>query len=281
MSNRLQRDVFVSTETPVVTTDLPPGATERRWSPISATLISGQRDAVLVDTFLTVEQNRRLADWVVKSGKNLTTIYATHGHGDHFFGVNIIRERFPNARFVASREVTAVMRKQASIAILGSFWNPRFPGQIDANPTIAEELAGTVIELEGNELVSVPLGHTDTENTTCLHVPSIGLVVAGDAAYNDVHVYLAESNSETRKEWISALDTIETLKPRAVVAGHKRPGRDDDPRIIEETQQYIRDFDRIAAATGSAEQLYNEMRALYPDRVNPGALWSSARGVKG
>jgi glyoxylase-like metal-dependent hydrolase (beta-lactamase superfamily II) len=281
MSNRLQRDVFVSTETPVVTTDLPPGVTERRWSPISATLISGQRDAVLVDTFLTIEQNRRLADCVVKSGKNLTTIYATHGHGDHFFGVNIIRERFPNARFVASREVTAVMRKQASIAILGSFWNPRFPGQIDVNPTIAEELAGTVIELEGNDLVSVPLGHTDTENTTCLHVPSIGLVVAGDAAYNDVHVYLAESNSETRKEWISALDTIETLKPRAVVAGHKRPGRDDDPRIIEETQHYIRDFDRIAAATGSAEQLYNEMRALYPDRVNPGALWSSARGVKG
>jgi glyoxylase-like metal-dependent hydrolase (beta-lactamase superfamily II) len=281
MSNPLHWDVFVSTETPVVTSDLPPGATERRWSPISSTLISGQRDAVLVDTFLTIEQNRRLAGWIVKSGKNLDTIYATHGHGDHFFGANIIRERFPKARFVASRDVIAVMRKQASNAVLLSFWNPRFPAQIDANLAIAEELAGTVIELEGDELVSVPLGHTDTENTTCLHVPSIGLVVAGDAAYNDVHVYLAESNSETRKEWISALHTIESLEPRAVVAGHKKPGRDDDPRIVEETRQYIRDFDRIAAATGSAEQLYSDMRALYPDRVNPGALWSSARGVKG
>jgi glyoxylase-like metal-dependent hydrolase (beta-lactamase superfamily II) len=281
MSNPLHWDVFVSTEPLVVTSDLPPGVTERRWSPISSTLISGQRDAILIDTFLTIEQNRRLADWIVKSGKNLSTIYATHGHGDHFFGASIIRERFPKARFVASREVIVLMRKQASDPVLGSFWNPRFPGQIDANLAIAEELAGTVIELEGNELVSVPLGHTDTQNTTCFHVPSIGLVVAGDAAYNDVHVYLAESNSETRKEWISALDTIESLKPRAVIAGHKRPGRDDAPRIIEETRQYIRDFDRIAAAIGSAEQLYREMRALYPDRVNSGALWSSARGVKG
>ena len=281
MSNPLHWDVFVSAESLVVTSDLPPRMTERRWSPISSTLISGQRDAVLVDTFLTVEQNRKLADWIVKSGKKLKTIYATHGHGDHFFGVNIIRERFPEARFVASREVIAVMRKQASNAVLDSFWSPRFPGQIDANLAIAEELAGKVIELEGAELVSVPLGHTDTDDTTCLHVPSIGLVVAGDAAYNDVHVYLAESKSETRKEWIAALDTIQSLKPRAVVAGHKRPGRDDNPRIVEETRQYIRDFDRIAAATGSAEQLYNEMRALYPDRLNPGALWSSARGVKG
>jgi glyoxylase-like metal-dependent hydrolase (beta-lactamase superfamily II) len=281
MSNPLRWDVFVSDEIPVVTRDLPPGVNERRWSPISSTLISGQRDAVLVDTFITVEQNRKLVEWIATSGKNLTTIYATHGHGDHFFGVNTIRERFPDAGFVASRDVITIMQQQASSAVLDSFWNSRFPGQIDANLAIAEQLAGTVIELEGEKLVSVPLGHTDTDNTTCLHVPSIGLVVAGDAAYNDVHVYLAESNADTRKEWISALDTIESLKPRTVVAGHKRPGRADTPSVVGETRQYIRDFDRIAADTRTAKDLYNEMLALYPDRVNPGALWSSARGVKG
>jgi glyoxylase-like metal-dependent hydrolase (beta-lactamase superfamily II) len=281
MSNPLHWDVFVSDEVQVVTRDFPPGVNERRWSPISSTLISGQRDAVLVDTFLTVEQNRKLVDSIVKTGKNLTTIYATHGHGDHFFGVNTIRERFPNARFVALPEVITVMRQQASSAVLDSFWNPRFARQIDAYPAIAEQLEGTVIELEGQGLVSVPLGHTDTDNTTCLHVPSIGLVVAGDAAYNDVHVYLAESNPDSRKEWISALDTIESLQPRTVVAGHKRPGCADAPSVIAETRQYILDFDRIAAETQTATDLYSEMFALYPDRVNPGALWSSARGVKG
>ena len=86
---------------------------------------------------------------------------------------------------------------------------------------IAEELKKNVIDLEGHDLVVVELGHTDTGYTTCLHVPSIGLVVAGDAAYNGVHQWLAESNPQTRREWISALDTIESLNPRAVIAGHK------------------------------------------------------------
>ena len=100
---------------------------------------------------------------------------------------------------------------------------------------------GNVIDLEGHDLVTVELGHTDTDHTTCLNVPSIGLVVAGDAAYNDVHLYLVESNAKTRREWISALDKIESLNPRAVIAAHKRPDNDDNPRIIEETRQYIRD----------------------------------------
>lgn len=277
----MQWHVLVSTQIPVVTNDLPPGLAERRWSPISATLISGERDAVLVDTFFTVEQNRTLAEWIAASGKNLITIYATHGHGDHFLGVNKIRERFPRARFVAPRDVINVMRQQASSPVLESFWKSRFPGQLDSNLVIADQLEGAVIQLEREELVSVPLGHTDTESTTCLHVPSIGLVVAGDAAYNDVHVYLAESNPDTQKEWISALDTIESLKPRAVVAGHKRPGRDDKPSILQETKQYIRDFERIAAHARTAEELYSKMLVLYPERVNPGALWSSARGIKG
>ncbi len=130
-------------------------------------------------------------------------------------------------------------------------------------------------------MIPVPLGHTDTDNTTCLHVPSAGLVVAGDAAYNDVHLYLAESNAQTRREWIAALDTIEALKPRAVIAGHKKAERDDNPRIIEETRQYIRDFERLAEATTTARELYDKMLALYPNRANPGSLWGSARSVKG
>ena len=103
----------------------------------------------------------------------------------------------------------------------------------------------------------------------------------GDAAYNDVHLYLAESNAQTRQEWIAALDQIESLNPRAVVASHKRPENDDNPRIIEQTRQYIRDFDRLAASTTTAQDLYKKMLELYPNRVNPGwALWSSARAVK-
>jgi glyoxylase-like metal-dependent hydrolase (beta-lactamase superfamily II) len=250
------------------------------WVPTSATLISGQKDAVLVDALLTVEQVSALVEWVVASGKNLTTICVTHGHGDHFFGLTALLDRFPNAKAVATPGVVKVMRRQASPESVANFWNARYPGQIPERLVIAEELKGNVIDLEGCDLVAVEVGHTDTDHTTCLHVPSVGLVVAGDAAYNDVHLYLAESNTQTRREWIAALDTIESLNPRAVIAGHKKPEKDDSPRIIEETRQYIRDFDRVAGMTTTARELYDKMLEIYPDRANPGSLWGSARAAK-
>jgi glyoxylase-like metal-dependent hydrolase (beta-lactamase superfamily II) len=274
-------DVFVTPGIPIVTGDLPHGVTQAYFQAMASTLIYGARDAVLVDAFMTVKQANALADWVAAKNKNLTTIYITHGHGDHWFGVGTLLGRFPNAKAVAMPNAVKVMRQNASPEFLRTVWKAAFPGQIPDTLVIAEELKGNVIDLEGRELVAVELGHTDTDHTTCLNVPSIGLVVAGDAAYNDVHLYLAESNAPTRREWISALDKIESLNPRAVVASHKRPENDDNPRIIEETRQYIRDFDRLAEKTATAQQLYDKMLELYPNRINPGwALWSSARAVK-
>ncbi len=275
----LNRDVFVTPGIPVVTSDLPPGTKQEMWSPISSTLIYGKRDAVLVDALITVAQADALADWVEASGKNLTTIYATHGHGDHFFGASTVLQRFPRARLVATPDVAKMMRQQASAQSLASFWNSRFPGQISDHLVIAEELTENVIDLEGHNLVVVPLGHTDTDNTTCLHVPSIGLVIAGDAAYNGVHLYLAESNPRTRREWIAALDTIEALKPSAVIAGHKRAENDDSPRIIEETRQYIRDFDRIVDANDDrARVLRQDVGDLSGSGQSGRALGISAPG---
>ena len=156
----LSWEVFLAPSIPAITSDLPPGEKERPWPPISSTLISGERDAVLADTPITVEQARALANWVAARGKNLTTIYATHGHGDHFFGATAVLERFPNARFVARPEVIKIMRQQASPETLATYWNPRFPGQISSQLAIAEELTGNVFNLEGQDLVSVPLGFT-------------------------------------------------------------------------------------------------------------------------
>jgi len=279
--SRLNWEVYVTPGIPIVTRDRPAGVSETFFQAMASTLIYGMRDAVLVDAFMTVKQANALADWVASKGKNLTTIYITHGHGDHWFGVGTLLERFPNAKAVAMPDVVKIMRQHASPEVLEKVWKAGFPNQIPDRLVIAEELKGNVIDLEGHELVAVELGHTDTDDTTCLNVPSIGLVVAGDAAYNDVHLYLAESNTQKRREWISALDKIESLNPRAVVASHKRPENDDNPRIIEETRQYIRDFDRLAETTTTAQELYEKMLELYPKRVNPGwALWSSARAVK-
>ena len=261
--------VHVAPSLPTTVTDLPPDLDRRVWSPISATLITGERDAVLADAVMTAGQAAELADWIVAAGKNLTTVYVTHGHGDHWFGLGMILERFPDAKAVAIPSVARKIASQIGSDFVETFWKRRFPGQIPENLVGVEELEGDRFELEGEELVAVDLGHTDTDDTTALHVPSIGLVVAGDAAYNDVHLYLAESDAGGRRSWLTALDTIEKLSPRAVVAGHKRPERADDPKILEETRQYIRDFDALAARTATPLELYTEMTARYPDRVQP------------
>jgi glyoxylase-like metal-dependent hydrolase (beta-lactamase superfamily II) len=140
VNGSLKWEVFVAPGIPTAASDLPPGTKQGMWSPISSTLIYGERDAVLVDAFITVEQADALVDWVEASGKNLTTIYATHGHGDHFFGIGALLDRFPNARAVATRDVAKLMRQQASPEIVGNFWSVYFPGQIPDRLVIAEEL---------------------------------------------------------------------------------------------------------------------------------------------
>jgi glyoxylase-like metal-dependent hydrolase (beta-lactamase superfamily II) len=280
MTQKLNWEVFVTPGLPIVTAEKPPGITETYFQASAATLIYGETDAVLVDAFMTAAQANALADWVASKGKNLTTIYITHGHGDHWFGAGTLLERFPNARVVATPNTIKVMQGNASPEALNAVWKAGFPNQIPDKLVIAEPLTGQTIDLEGNELAVVELGHTDTDLTTCLNVPSIGLVVAGDAAYNDVHLYLAESDKQKRREWIAALDKIDSLNPSAVVASHKRPENADSPKIVEETRQYIRDFDRLVETTKTAQKLYDEMLALYPNRVNPGwALWGSARAM--
>jgi len=275
----LQWSVFI-TKRPGLNRELPSGYESLSWVPNSSTLIYGERDAVLVDTFLTAEASQALADWVVASGKNLTTIYLTHGHGDHFFGIGLLKQRFPHARAVARPDIVEAMRRELDPPYFNSFWNSRFPGQLPEQLAVAEALEGDTIELEGHELVLVDTGYTDTALSTSLHVPSIDLVVAGDVAYNGVHPYMAEGNPQSWRKWMAALDKLELLKPRAVIAGHKRPENDDHPRIIEETRGYFRDFLRFNEETTTVREFFDRMMKLHGDRANPGSLWGGVTAAK-
>jgi len=272
---------YVAPSKPVVTDDPAPGEAMEMWSPTSSTLIYGDRDAVLVDALLTMGEGQQLADWVSASGKNLTTIYITHGHGDHFFGASPVLERFPAARMVATGNVADKMRGQVSPRWLDGFWRERFPGQIAERPSVAEPLSEPAIDLEGEQLVPVGLGHSDTDDTTALNVPSLSLVAAGDAVYNDVHLYLAEGGNGGIERWFAALDTIDSLQPSTVIAGHKRDGAEDGPENIEETRRYLQDFEAEARRADNARDLYDAMISRYPDRVNRAMLWHSAHATKG
>jgi glyoxylase-like metal-dependent hydrolase (beta-lactamase superfamily II) len=244
-------------------------------SPVASTLILGDHDAVLVDPPFTRQQVQDVGDWIEGSGKNLAFIYATHGHGDHWFGTDLLMQRFPGAIAYATDGTIAVMNRQATIG-RAEMWDIDFPGLIPPSPVVYQPIPADGFELEGQRLLAVETGHTDTDDTTVLHVPSIGLVVAGDVAYNGVHQYLLESAHGGIESWLAAIDKVAALRPRAVVAGHKNRDLPDDPIILEQTRDYLLNAQRLLAEKSSPREYFDQIIALYPDRLNVGPVWYSA-----
>jgi glyoxylase-like metal-dependent hydrolase (beta-lactamase superfamily II) len=280
MSSPLHLDVFVVPYKPIVGLVAPMGEGEATWPATSVSLISGELDAVLIDAVLTPEDAGRVVDWIRATEKNLTTIYITHGHGDHFFGLNTILDAFPGARAVTAAGVIPDARTQLSPDLM-SFWNAIFPGQIPEHPTVPEALDGDVIDLEGHELRIITVGQSDTAPTTIVYIPSLDAVIAGDVAYNGIHQWLAQTDDEKRMQWIASVEQIEALQPKIVVAGHKRPdARDDDPAtILGSTKTYIRDFNQSLSESDSAQELVDSMTVLHGDLGNPYTLWTAAQAM--
>jgi glyoxylase-like metal-dependent hydrolase (beta-lactamase superfamily II) len=272
MTTQLEYEVHVSPGALRAGEQRMPNGDRLRWNPLSTTLIYGSTDAVLVDPPFIDEHIQQVGDWIERSGKRLTAIYATHGHGDHWFGTAELVKRFPGARVYATPGTIEMMHQQAG-AGREQLWDKIFPGQIPASPVLAEPIPAEGILLEGNVLQAIEVGHSDTDKTTVLHVPSIGLVVAGDIAYNGVHQYIAEGRDGGFAEWIDAVDQVAKLQPVSVVAGHKNVDLADDPIILDQTKQYLRDVIKLLANSPSAEEFFEAMMAIYGDRINPSPLW--------
>ena len=249
-------------------------------SPLSTTLVYGETDAALVDPPFLGDRIAEVADWVARSGKRLRYVYVTHGHGDHWFGAAELLKNFPDAIVYATPGTIEVMHQQATVG-REQVWDPDFPGLIPPSPVLAEPVPETGFALEGQLLHAIDVGHTDTDRTSVLHVPSIGLVVAGDAVYNGVHQYVLEGGDGGLKEWLRGLDTLAALRPRFVVAGHKNRALRDDPAIIESTRAYLLDVIELLDRKPSAREFYDEILRRHPDRLNPSPVWYAAVALLG
>jgi len=277
MTGKLSYEVFIADPIPQSVTDLVPNGDKREFSPLSITLISGDRDAVLVDPPMTIAQTAEVGDWVESTGKNLTHIFVTHGHGDHWFGSAELAERF-GAEVVAT--AGTIEQMHGNLAIREFFWDALFPGQIPATEVVANPPADNTIGLEGHVLHVIEVGHTDTDETSVLHVPSLSLVIAGDVIYNGVHQFLREAQGDGINAWLRALDTVASLQPALVVAGHKNKTLDDDAeRTIRETREYLVAAAQLLAEETTALDFFHAMLDRFPTRLNPGALWGGATAL--
>jgi glyoxylase-like metal-dependent hydrolase (beta-lactamase superfamily II) len=277
VKRRLRYKTFVTEQIPQSGRGPLPDGSIRMWSPITSTLIMGRRDAVLIDPALTATQAAEVGDWIAASGRRLRQIYITHGHGDHWFGAIPLLQRFPGVTVQTTAGTAKIMAAQNDPEFRAEFWDRVFPGQLPAGELDVSIVDEQGFELEGVALVPVEVGHTDTDATTMLHVPDMGLLVAGDVVYNGVHLYLTESDGIAGiDEWLAALDTAEALRPATVIAGHKDPRAFDNPSQIQATRRYLTDARRLLESSGSADEFYQEMLRLHPGRINPGALWGAA-----
>ena len=276
--NTFGYSVLVCAPIPLNTGERLPNGEPRMFSPTSSTLIYGENDAVLADPPLTTGQAAVVGDWVQASGKKLTHIFATHGHGDHWFTAPVLADRF-GAQVVASAGTIKQMRVNASHR--EAFYDKLVP-RIPPSPVTAVTPPGNRLTLEGRELIIIEVGHADTDDSSVLHAPDLGLVVAGDVLYNGVHQWLAESDSAGRDAWRTAIDIVAALEPRWAVAGHKNKTLDDDAaRAIAQTRRYLQDAEELLRENSTAPGFFNAMIERYPNRLGRDAVWNTARALYG
>ncbi|WP_436532902.1 MBL fold metallo-hydrolase [Actinoplanes sp. HUAS TT8] len=255
-----------------------PNGDERRFQPMAITLISGENDAVLVDPPTTSGQAAAVAEWIAAGGKNLTHIAITHGHGDHWFTADLLARRF-GATVVATAETIAHMRQQAGIREF--LWDVTFPGQIPAAPVTAVTVPDNKFLLEGYEISLVPVGASDAEDSSVVHVPELGLVVAGDVLYNGAHMYIGDAAVDGVQRWRDAIAVVAALHPRHVVASHGDRDLDHDAdRIIAGSLAYLDYAESVLAGKPSAHELFDALLKRFPDlRYGTTLAWVGARTI--
>ncbi|KAJ5896688.1 uncharacterized protein N7473_006087 [Penicillium subrubescens] len=276
--------VSVYTVPPVACVDHVSHQQNTTWSPESCTLVYSENEAVLVDTGITINQNKELIKWIEETapGRKLSYIYITHGHADHFLGLPLLLQRFPEAQAVATEATVRHIEQQISEPYFSSTWVAFFPGgQLytpQQPPKVLPRDNKFVLE-DRWTFEAIECGHSDTFDSTILWVPDLRLAVCGDVVYGDVHQMLFEANTpEKREEWIRAIEKVESLNPVYVVPGHRNANEMDGVWHLESTKRYIRDFiDVLKEKPQTVTELFSAMIAKYPNRFNPMVLgWGCA-----
>jgi glyoxylase-like metal-dependent hydrolase (beta-lactamase superfamily II) len=269
----LRLQVFVSPANPI-------GNDGLTFSPTTSTIIYGEREAILVDAQFIKNDIHELGNAIEKLGKSLTTIFITHGHVDHYFGIDILAERFPGVRVVATSKVVddIVVRGKQDLATF-STW---FGDDLVVPTSVPKPLDDDGLVIEGHRLQVIDVDQADISPSSAVYVPQLDAVIAGDLAYNGIHQMLALTGPAEWTRWAASVDGIAALRPRTVVAGHKKPDASDDDgeAILASTKDYILDFARIAETATSPEEIIKAMQERYPDHGNVTTLLVSAQAAK-
>ncbi len=236
---------------------------------VNSTLVYGEKEAMVIDAGFTRADALRIAANVLDSGKQLTTIYVSQADPDYYFGVETLKEIFPQADVVST---AAVLEKlTAKLAGKVSFWGPKMGANAPRKPVLPRALAGNTLKLEGQTIeirgTQGLLGHRPYA-----WIPSIKAIVGNIGVVGNMHVWTADAQTAAeRAAWVVQLDEMMALKPELVIPGHMASGTKVDASAITFTKDYLQTFEKNLAASKNSAELINAMKQSYP-QVTDGAM---------
>lgn len=236
---------------------------------VNATLVYGEKEAMVIDTGFTRADALRIAANVLDSGKQLTTIYVSQADPDYYFGVETLKEIFPQADVVTT---PAVLDKLApKVAGKLAFWGPKMGANAPRKLVLPRALSGNTLMLEG-QTIEIRGTQGLLAHRPYAWIPSIKAIVGNIGVFGNMHVWTADTQTAAeRAAWVAQLDEMAALKPELVIPGHMRAGTKVDASAIGFTKDYLQTFEKNLAASKNGAELINAMKQSYP-QVTDGAL---------
>ncbi len=246
---------------------------------VSSVLVSGKTEAVLFDAQFSRSNALRVAALALDSGKKLTTVYITQGDPDYYFGVEAIKQQFPDVKVYASAATVQHIRDSLQKKL--DTWGPKLGANGPRQPVIPEVFAATNIELEGEKLELV--GFDDSHaGAPYVWIPSLNAIVGGVSSFSGLHVWTADSASkEARANWVKSLDAMLARNAEVVVPGHLKPGAKLDASALRYTRDYLLAFEQAFDKSSNSAELIAAMKQAYPDAGLGIALDIGAKVSKG
>lgn len=244
--------------------------------PVSSTLISGERDAILVDAQFSNTEAQALVERIRASGKRLTSIFISHGDPDFYFGLDVLTRAYPEARVLATPATVAYIEKTRAPKL--DYWGPILKDNAPARTLVPEALPGNVLELEGQRIEVI--GH-DPQHTS-LWIPANKAVVGGVLTSANIHLWVADAQSaEARQRWLKSLDELEALQPATLVPGHYLGEPAMNLADLRFNRDYLLALEQELSQTSDSQALIAAMKARFPELQDDSSLELSAKVLKG
>jgi glyoxylase-like metal-dependent hydrolase (beta-lactamase superfamily II) len=231
---------------------------------VASVIVTGRADAVLIDAQWTLSNAHRVIAEILETGKHLKTIYITHAHPDHYFGLGTIAQAFPQARVVALPSVARVINKQFFGKIehwekvIGVINVPRKTAEI-------ESLAENYFELEGERIEIIPEVMGDMKYNTVVWIPSTRTLVGSDVLFNQAHPFTCELTTEERQQWTGDIERLEKVDAEVIIPGHQKPGMPFDSSSFDFTKDYLVATEEELARTKDVASFYYAMVKRFPE----------------